>query len=249
MKRVMNSTLVLCASLISFVGATDESPPFMSEKIESMLSKQEHPLTAQQKQISFIAAVAATGNMPELNVALQQGLDSGLTVSDCREVLIQLYAYAGFPRSLNALGELMKVIELRKANGIQDAEGQQPGPRPAPAEMLVSGTQNQTALAGQPVKGPLFEFAPAADEYLKTHLFGDIFSRDNLNWKSRELATVGTLSAISGVEPQLKAHLGMSMNVGLTRSQLAELGPFFEEKGEHVFAQRLQAALASLNVK
>ena len=249
MRRVISSTLVLCASLISPAGIAGESPLFLSERIESMLTKQEHPLTARQKLMSFIAAQAATGDMPKLNVALQQGLDSGLTVSDCREVLVQLYAYAGFPRSLNALGELMKVVEARKAQGIQDAEGQLPGPRPAPDEMLAIGTQNQTALVGQPVKGPLFDFAPAADEYLKTHLFGDIFSRDNLDWKSRELATVGTLSAISGVEPQLKAHLGMSMNVGLTRSQLAELVPFFEEKGEPVFAQRLQAALASLNAQ
>ncbi|MDF2776965.1 MAG: putative 15, partial [Enterobacteriaceae bacterium] len=42
------------------------------------------------------------------------------------EILVQLYAYAGFPRSLNALGELMKIIDARKAQGIQDAQGQLP---------------------------------------------------------------------------------------------------------------------------
>lgn len=47
-------------------------------------------------------------------------------MSDAREVLVQLYqlyAYAGFPRSLNALTELMKVLEARKQRGIQDAPG------------------------------------------------------------------------------------------------------------------------------
>ena len=39
---------------------------------------------------------------------MNQGLEAGLTMSDAREVLVQLYAYAGFPRSLNALAELMK---------------------------------------------------------------------------------------------------------------------------------------------
>jgi alkylhydroperoxidase/carboxymuconolactone decarboxylase family protein YurZ len=51
----------------------------------------------------------------------------------------------------------------------------------------------------------LFEFAPIANEYLRTHLFGDIFERDNLDWqKASELAAVGMLSALPGAEPQLQ---------------------------------------------
>ena len=63
----------------------------------------------------LIAAAMATSDMPKLNAALNQGLDAGLTVSEGKEILVQLYAYAGFPRSLNALGELLKVVEARKA--------------------------------------------------------------------------------------------------------------------------------------
>ena len=59
---------------------------------------------------------------------------------------------------------------------------------PTGKELLALGSANQTQLSGAPVKGPLFGFAPAIDEYLKTHLFGDIFGRDNLDWQSRELA-------------------------------------------------------------
>ncbi|RSK63133.1 carboxymuconolactone decarboxylase family protein [Enterobacter huaxiensis] len=211
-----------------------------------MLAKQDYPLTTQQKYMAFIATQAASGNMTGLNRALHQGLDNGLTISDCREILTQLYAYAGFPRSLNALTELMEVVNTRKVQGIQDVEGSLPGPMPKPDEMLAAGTQNQTALVGKPVKGPLFDFAPAAGEYLKTHLFGDIFSRDNLNWKSRELATVGALSAMEGVDPQLQAHLNMSMNTGIMYAQLAELVPFFEAQGEQVSANRLRVALNSV---
>jgi hypothetical protein len=47
----------------------------------------------------------------------------------------------------------------------------------------------ELADTGVPVRGPLFDFAPAIDEYLKTHLFGDIFERDSVDWQSRELAT------------------------------------------------------------
>ena len=175
----------------------------------------------------------AVGDMPRLNAALNQGLDAGLTVSDAKEILVQLYAYAGFPRSLNALGELMKVMEARRQRGIQDAPGREPGrPVPTGKELLALGTANQTKLSGAPVAGPLFEFAPAIDEYLKTHLFGDIFARDNLDWQSRELATVGALAAMPGVESQLQSHMRGQHERGPHRRAVASAGEVLGQRGE-----------------
>ena len=109
--------------------------------------------------------------------------------------------------------------------------------------LLAAGTANQTRLVGAPVKGPLFEFAPAIDEYLKTHLFGDIFERDNLDWQSRELATVGALAATPGVEAQLRSHMAASMRVGLTAAQLHQLTQVLAERGDAQAAQRASDAL------
>jgi 4-carboxymuconolactone decarboxylase len=57
---------------------------------------------------------------------------------------------------------------------------------------------------------------------LKEHLFADIFSRDVLTFQQRELVTVSALAAMSGVAPQLQAHIGMAMNTGLTEAQFSE---------------------------
>ncbi|MHA6822410.1 carboxymuconolactone decarboxylase family protein [Ralstonia pseudosolanacearum] len=204
-------------------------------------------LSARQQAIVPIAAFAAAGDIGKIAVVLDQGLDAGLTVSDAREVLVQLYAYAGFPRSLNALGELMKVLEARKQRGIQDIPGNPPGqPIPKGDALLAAGTANQTRLAGSPVRGPLFDFAPAIDEYLKTHLFGDIFERDNLDWPSRELATVSMLSALSGAEAQLQAHMRISMNIGVTTGQLRQLSQVLDEHADAVAAKRVREALERL---
>ena len=83
-------------------------------------------LSAKQQAIAPITAAAAAGDMPRLNAALVQGLDAGLTISEVKEILVQLYAYAGFPRSLNALGEAMKVLQARRQRGVQDAPGREP---------------------------------------------------------------------------------------------------------------------------
>jgi 4-carboxymuconolactone decarboxylase len=201
-------------------------------------------LPARQQAIVPIAAFAAAGNLASLSTALNQGLDAGLTVNDAREILVQLYAYAGFPRSLNALGELMKVLEARKQRGIQDAAGQAPSrPIPTGEALLVAGTVNQTRLSGGPVKGPVFDFAPAIDGYLKTHLFGDIFERDNLDWQSREIATIAMLAALPGAEPQVQAHLRIGMNTGLTIDQLRQLCQVLTDRVDADAARRALEAL------
>ena len=201
-------------------------------------------LSPAQQAIAPIAAATSLGDIPQLNAALNQGLDAGLTVSDAKEVLVQLYAYAGFPRSLNALGELMKVLEVRKQRGIKDAAGRNPSrPLPVGKDLLALGTANQTKLSGAPVRGPLFEFAPQVDEYLKSHLFGDIFGRDNLDWQSREVATVSALAAMSGVESQLQSHIRISMNTGLTGAHLRQLADVLTERGQPEAARRTHAAI------
>ena len=84
---------------------------------------------------------------------------------------------------------------------------------------------------------------PPSTAYLKTHLFGDIFERDNLDWQSRELATVGMLSALVGAESQLQAHMRISLNVGLTQSQLRRLAQVLDNRVGADNAQRARESL------
>lgn len=200
-----------------------------------------------QQAIIPIAAFAAAGDQRKLAHALEQGLDAGMSVSTAKEVLVQLYAYAGFPRSINALATLMALLPKRAERGIQDLEGPAPShPAPLGDDLLARGSATQTRLVGQPVSGPLFEFAPAIDTFLKTHLFGDIFERDNLDWQSREVATVAMLSAITGAESQLRSHLLISINTGLNHQQLQQLVQILTEQVGGDTALRARTVLAGL---
>ena len=234
--------MALCASL-------DAAQAQESRNMNTTLSNTgshatSESLTVRQQAIIPIAAFAATGDIARLNGALNEGLDAGLTISEAKEILVQLYAYAGFPRSLNALGELMQVVEARRQRGLNDAAGNDPRAAiPKGDALLAAGTANQTRLSGAPVKGVLFEFAPAIDEYLKSHLFGDIFERDNLDWQSRELATVGMLSSIVGAEPQLQAHMRISMNVGLSAAQLRQVSQVLIDRVGADIGRRAREAL------
>lgn len=185
-------------------------------------------LTLKDRSVVAISAYAALGDMASLKTALNIGLDAGLSISETKEMLVQLYAYAGFPRSLNALNNLMTVLEERRKKGINDPDGMQPSPNPKGKSTLKVGTENQRQLTGRTFTGGVFAFAPAIDQFLKEHLFGAIFSRNNLDWKTREIVTISALAAMPGVESQLYTHYNVGMYNGLTSTQLFEIVSIIE---------------------
>lgn len=203
--------LLILLTIISFGGTT------MAKNTQS--TRLNTRLNAKQVAIATAAAYTAQGNMVELKKALAKGLDAGVTINEFKEILIQSYAYCGFPRSLNALGTLMQLVEERN---YKDKEGKLPSKKPE-GDSLVYGTKNQTKLVGKKVEGKIYEFAPTIDEYLKAHLFGDIFSRDNVDWQTRELATVAMLAVRENVENQLNSHINVAKNNGLTDKQIKEI--------------------------
>ncbi|VVN70352.1 hypothetical protein PS726_00371 [Pseudomonas fluorescens] len=241
--RTHPALMALCLSLGVMFSVTTQAAEASQTMTRTQASAE--TLTSQQQAIPLIAAFMATSDMSNLNAALNQGLDAGLTISEIREILVQLYAYVGFPRSLNALNELMTVVQARKQRGIDDAPGREPNRAiPIGDELLAAGTANQTKISGAPVKGPVFEFAPVINRFLQTHLFGDIFERDNLDWQSRELATVGALAATPGVEAQLRSHILASLRVGLSAGQLRQVSEQLKKHGDAQTAERANTALA-----
>lgn len=176
-------------------------------------------LSPAQQALIPIAAFTANGDTTRLAAALEQGLDAGLSISAIREVLLQMYAYTGFPRSLTGLNTFTRVLKAREDRGIRDAPGPEPARLPPAADKRAIGAKIQTELVGRPVAGPVYEFAPAIDTFLKEHLFCDIFSRGVLSNQERELATVSALAALPA-ETQLASHLRVCLNTGLTPEQL-----------------------------
>ena len=173
--------------------------------------------TEQAAYMSAIACNEAKGDLVSLESAIHNGLEAELTVSQIKEALSQLYAYTGFPRSLNALGVLQNVVESRKSKDKRVIMGKDANALPDDYNALELGTAVQTQLVGKAFE---YEFAEATDYYLKAHLFGDIFARDNLTYADRELITVSALSGLEGVEPQLKSHIAGARNMGVSEEQL-----------------------------
>ena len=210
MKTVRNIFSLLCAAIVCLTVASEGKAV-------------ENTLNPKQQSIIAISSFTANGDLEKLKSALNEGLDAGLTVNEIKEILVQLYAYAGFPRSLNGINTFMAVMDERKAKGISDKEGREASPMPANWNRDEYGAQVRARLGGRdtiPAPSGYQLFAPAIDTFLKEHLFADIFARDVLDRKARELCTIAALASLPGLGGQLQFHMGGAMNCGLSPEEL-----------------------------
>jgi len=185
-------------------------------------------LTERQKGLAACACLMAQGDLERLEPAVKATLDNGVTINELKEAFSQLYAYTGFPRSLNALGVLSKVLENRQPEWQEGKPWTRPEIWDDAAKALKQGTKVQTKLSGRPFD---YDFCPQDDYYLKAHLFGDIFAGDQLTPADREIVTVAALSGLEGVDPQLAAHKRGAVNMGNSQELVDELCAWLDHEG------------------
>lgn len=205
------------------------------------IAQETNALTPAEQSLSVMAAFESKGDMDGLSQALNLGLDNGLTVAQEKEALSHLYAYTGFPRSLNALGQLQKVIAERQKDGktlVMGTEDKQPVP--SGFNSLKEGTRVQAELVGGKYSNT---FAPRIDYFLKAHLFGDVFASKVLKPTEREIVTISAIAALPGCEAQLVSHCRCALRIGLDSAKLSDIPVILAKHLDAGTASRAQAAV------
>lgn len=77
--------------------------------------------------------------------------------------------------------------------------------------------------AGMNVIESLKDISPDLGKYTIEYPFGDIYSRQILDNRTKEIAVVAALAAMGNAEPQLKVHINAALNVGVTEEEIAEI--------------------------
>ena len=193
-----------------------------------MATIQGQTMTERQKGLAACACLMAQGDLERLEPAVKMALDNGVTINELKEAFSQLYAYTGFPRSLNALGVLNKVLDNKQPSWQEGKPWKRPEIWDDAAKALKQGTEVQTKLSGRSFD---YNFCPQDDYYLKSHLFGDIFASDQLSAADREIVTVAALSGLEGVAPQLAAHKQGAVNMGNSQELVDELCAWLDSEG------------------
>jgi len=182
-------------------------------------------LDLKSKEIAVVAALTAMGNArPQLKVHLNGALNTGSTINEVKEVILQMSVYSGFPSAINAMNTLKEVLVERKNHGITDEIGTEPMIKQA--DRLALGESELAQLDNQQtehLKNAYNDFSPELVKFILEYGYGDIFSRDNLSKKHRQIATISALTAMGNAVSQLKFHINGGLNIGLTAEEIKEI--------------------------
>lgn len=209
-------------------------------------------LTAREQAIVAVASYTGKGDLEHLKNALAGALDAGMTVNEVKEVLIHAYAYCGFPRSLRAIQSFMQVVDERKAEGKHDTVGREAAAVTDNRSRYERGRDVLSEISGVPASAPkagYAVFAPTIERFLKEHLFADLFGRDLLSYKERELATVSILAGVGGVEPMFKSHAAICRHLGYTKQQLSAVLNMVEINLGKTYSEPLRKVLNQITEK
>lgn len=83
---------------------------------------------------------------------------------------------------------------------------------------LVAGCQSNTCDHAKLVDS-YKDLDPLLYDYIVSFAFGDIYSRDSLSQQEQTMVTISSLAAL-GTERQLKLHINVGFNVGLTKEKI-----------------------------
>src|SRR5690606_14723895 len=134
--------------------------------------------------------------------------------------------------------------------GIQDVQGATPTALVSDTNYYQLGNETLAYLDKIPLEQsskPLFDnFSPTIDHALKAHLFGYLFSRDNLGYLERELVVVSTLAALGDVNAQLTSHLRIARKLGVDNAQIQKIMKTLEQEVDPAVARNAQNVLQNL---
>jgi 4-carboxymuconolactone decarboxylase len=94
------------------------------------------------------------------------------------------------------------------------------------AERYERGSRMLTAVdgpTGLEVVEELAKSFPDFARYVLEFPFGDIYAREGLGLRERELATVAALCALGHARPQLRVHVHAALHVGCKPAEVVEV--------------------------
>jgi 4-carboxymuconolactone decarboxylase len=183
-------------------------------------------LDLKSKEIAVVAALTAMGTaQPQLKVHINGALNTGSNVSEVKEVILQMAVYSGFPSCINGMNALKEVLKERERHGIKDEIGKT-ATVTTPIDRLKLGEQELSKLdrlQADRLRNAYNDFSPELVKLTLEFGYADIFSRDNLNPRYRQIATIAALTALGNAQPQLKFHINGGLNIGLTVENIREI--------------------------
>lgn len=166
-----------------------------------------------------LAAIIACQSINQYRMMLGAALEVGVTPVEVKEIVYQAVPYLGMARVFDFLGVTNTVLQER---GIPlPLEGQSTTTRDT---RLDQGVVVQKRIFGDGHVEKMHADAPPDQRHIQALLsancYGDYYTRNGLDLKTRELLTFALLAASGGCDPQVAAHAKGNLAVGNDREVL-----------------------------
>lgn len=179
----------------------------------------EETLTNKQKAIVILVSLVTCQTLSSISTYTIAALNVGVTAEEIKESIYQCTPYIGIEKVKGALIEVNKAFDkagvkypLKKQATVNEDT------------RFDKGLELQRTIFGSYNINSMREEAPmelkGMQDYLSAYCFGDFYTRNNLDLKTRELIVFCAISSLGGCEPQLKAHVKANFSVGNTKEVL-----------------------------
>ncbi len=176
-------------------------------------------LELKKRMLISLVVLTTIGNQIELSSQVNAALTIGVQPKEIKESLYQCAPFIGFPTVFNALQTVNTVLlnhdvalPIETESGVPDDERFEKGKA---IQFPIYGDRIKNNLASLPE-----EHRENLPKYLTELCFGDFYTREGLDLKTRELLVLCVLCALGDTTSQIKSHAMGNLRVGNSRETI-----------------------------
>lgn len=175
-------------------------------------------LDTRTRMIIILGSMIACQAVAEYKVMLGGALNVGVTPVEVKEIVYQAVPYVGMAKVFDFLNATNEIFVSR--NILIPLDGQS---TTSPQTRMKKGLNLQKQIFGDRIDA-MYAESPEnqlhIQKYISANCFGDFYTRNGLDIKTRELLTFVMLLSLGGCEPQLIVHIQGNVNVGNDKETL-----------------------------
>ena len=175
-------------------------------------------LDIKTREMITVTSLAVQQTLPQLKAHINAALNAGVTPVELREAIYQLAPFIGFPKTLNALNVLNEVFKergietpLKSTSTVKEDERFEKG---LAIQKPLYGDEIQKSMEGLPDN-----MGADVSRFLTEVCFGDFYTREGLDLKTRELLVISIL-VTTGNTTTLKSHIKGNLKAGNSKETI-----------------------------
>lgn len=175
-------------------------------------------LDKKTREMITVTSLAVQQTLPQLKAHANAALNVGVTPVELREAIYQCAPFIGFPKTLNALGVLNEVFKergietpLKSTATVKEEERYEKG---IAIQAPLYGDEIKQSMSGLPQ-----DMGADVADFLTEVCFGDFYTREGLDLKTRELLVISILVTTANTET-LKSHIIGNLKAGNSKEAI-----------------------------